>query len=303
MTVAVVTDSAIAWPATIVSDRTVTVVPLGVSVGRRDYLDGVTISGAEVARALRSDHVVLTSRPSPQTFLQAYQNLAAVGATAVVSVHLSAALSGTHSSAVLASGSAPIPVEVVDSTSLGWGMGWLVHEAARAATRGMDALTIARILRQRASGSVGFFAVGSLKHLRRGGRLKSAAASVGSALSGVAVLRLCEGVIQPIDHAQTVHRAVDRLAQFATQVIAESAMIGVEHEADATAQTGSHDLSPSFQAVVHHLDGAHEGSMAARQLADRIKQQWGQPVPIVPVGAVIGAHAGPDAVAVIVTPR
>ena len=67
-----------------------------------------------------------TSRPSPAALLAAYEKAQADGADAVVSIHLSAAMSGTFDSAVLAAKSAPLPVQAVDSRSLGMALGYSV---------------------------------------------------------------------------------------------------------------------------------------------------------------------------------
>ena len=137
--VAVVTDSTATLTEQDVRPLGVRVVPLQVVVGGTAYDEGVEITSAEVATALRAGTPSSTSRPSPQLFLDAYTAAAEAGADSVVSLHISAALSGTYESAVLAARDSPVPTEVVDSRSMGMGLGYLVLQAARSAAAGQDA--------------------------------------------------------------------------------------------------------------------------------------------------------------------
>src|SRR2546428_14064523 len=97
--VVVVTDSTAYLPPGVADEYGVRVVPLRVSIGSRTGTDGIEVSSDEVTRALRDRVAVTTSRPSPAEFAAVYREALDAGATNVVSVHLSAALSGTWESA------------------------------------------------------------------------------------------------------------------------------------------------------------------------------------------------------------
>ena len=101
-----------------------TVVPLSVLIDMDSYVEGEDRAVGELGRALARAGGATTSRPSPQQFLGRYERLAEQGADEIVSIHLSAALSGTHEAAVLAAEDAPVPVRVVDSASMGAGLGY-----------------------------------------------------------------------------------------------------------------------------------------------------------------------------------
>jgi DegV family protein with EDD domain len=128
--VAVVTDSTSYLPAELVRERGIAVVPLQVVIGGTSYDEGADASSGTVAEALRTWQPVTTSRPGPAAFAAAYASAAEAGCAAVVSVHLSAQMSGTVESARLAAKDSPVPVEVVDSESLGMGLGYAVLSAA-----------------------------------------------------------------------------------------------------------------------------------------------------------------------------
>lgn len=70
--VAVVTDSTSYLPTQVALDHHIRKVPVQVIVSGRAYSEGVDITTAEVAEALRDWQVVSTSRPSPADFLKAW---------------------------------------------------------------------------------------------------------------------------------------------------------------------------------------------------------------------------------------
>src|SRR5574342_1004728 len=103
MSVRVVTDSTAYLPKALTEQARLHVVALTVTVSGRDGREGLDVSPADVERALSERRAtVTTSRPAPADFEQAYQTLLDEGATGVVSVHLSARLSGTYESALSA---------------------------------------------------------------------------------------------------------------------------------------------------------------------------------------------------------
>ena len=277
MPVAVVTDSTAYLPAETVQAAGIAVVPLQVIVGGRAYDEGVDIDSRAVAAALRAWTPVTTSRPSPQALLDIYTRLADQGADAVVSMHISAQMSGTYESAVLAARESPVPTQVVDSRSLGMGLGFLALEAAAAARAGAAADDVADRARKRSAGVSTYFYVATHEHLRRGGRIGAAAALLGSALAIKPLLVLRNGHIEPLEKVRTASRAVARLEELAV----------------GAAAGGRADVA------VHHLDAA----TAADALATRLQSALPASTLVVgEVGAVVGAHVGPGMLAVVVAP-
>jgi len=265
-----------------VASHGITVVPLHVVLGGQEFSEGVDFTTTELAAALRKFTRVSTSRPSPQALLDAYEAAAAGGAEAVVSVHISSDMSGTVGSAMLAASQSPIPVEVVDSRSVGMAMGFAALSAADAARQGEDAKTVAAIARSRATAASVTFYVDNLEHLRRGGRIGAASALLGSALAIKPLLALSDGHISPIEKVRTAARALSRLEELALQAVEASGGQGVD-------------------IAVHHLDSLTR----AGELVDRLRGQVppSTTVILVELGAVVGAHVGPGTIAVAVSPR
>jgi DegV family protein with EDD domain len=98
MTVRLVTDSTADIPQDQAQAAGITVVPLTVFFGDEAYLEGVELDNASFYRKLQaSKELPRTSQPSPAAFQEAYGHLMNEGADAILSVHLSQRLSGTHS--------------------------------------------------------------------------------------------------------------------------------------------------------------------------------------------------------------
>ena len=82
MAVALVTDSTAYLPDELVTRHGITVVAVQVVIGGTAHDEGTGVSSDTVAEALRDWRPVTTSRPSPQAFLDAYEAVAASGASA-----------------------------------------------------------------------------------------------------------------------------------------------------------------------------------------------------------------------------
>ncbi|KHL12076.1 DegV family protein with EDD domain [Mumia flava] len=279
MTFAIVTDSTASLPADLVRRYDLTVVPLEVVVGDRVFVEGEDITADEVAQALRSGATVSTSRPSPEALARCYETLAAQGAEAIVSVHLSSAVSATFESAQIAAQDAPVPVLCVDTLEVGMASGYAAVAAARAREAGASAEDAAKAATECAERATTLFYVATLEHLRRGGRIGAASALVGSALAVKPLLSVREGQVRPVEKVRTASRAIARLEELALQA--------------ATLQ------ADGVAVAVQHLDAPE----AAQALADRLAEQLGlDSVPVVEVSAVVGAHVGPGLLAVTVAP-
>jgi DegV family protein with EDD domain len=278
--VAIVTDSTSYLPAELVAEHGIRVVPLQVIIGGAAYDEGAEATSATVAEALRTWTPVTTSRPAPAAFLDAYEQAAKAGCDGIVSIHLSADISGTFESATLAARDSPVPTHVVDSRSLGMGLGFAVLSAAAAAASGEASLDeIAAVATKRAAASLAVFYVDTLEHLRRGGRIGAGAAFLGSALAVKPLLRLVDGHIEPLEKVRTSAKAIARLEE-----------IAVKHAGDA-----------DVDIAVAHLANPDR----AQTLADRLRERLPRlgVLQVGEVGAVVGAHVGPGMLSVVVAPR
>lgn len=286
MSTVIVTDSTAYLPQEWCERHHIRVVPLHVVIGGKEHCEGVDVSPHDVAEALRAFTPVSTSRPSPQAFLEVYESAVAEGATEIVSVHLSAAMSSTIQSAHLAAGWVDARVHVVDSEAMGMVMGYAAVSAAEAASAGASGEVAAAVAERRCRASTAVFYVDTLEYLRRGGRIGAASALLGSALAIKPILGLRDGSIVPVAKVRTSAKALSRLEE-----------MGYAAATDLPAGADGVDLA------VQHLDSAERAESLAGRLTERLGDRLRCPVPVVELGAVVGAHVGPGTLAVTVTPR
>jgi DegV family protein with EDD domain len=278
--VGVVTDSTAYLPDRVATEYGVVVVPLHVVLGGRTGVEGLEVSPGDVASALAERRLhVSTSRPTPAELAAAYRS---AGAECLVSVHLSADLSGTYEAAAIAADEVAgdgIEVRVVDSQTIAMGLGYAVLAAARVARDGADVDAVEQEARAAAARTDTLFYVDTLEHLRRGGRIGAAAALLGTALAVKPLLHVTEGRIAPLEKVRTASKALARLEDLA-----------VERSADVEV-----DLA------VHHLAAAEKAEALAERLRARVPQVGA--LHVSEVGAVVGAHVGPGLLGVVVARR
>jgi DegV family protein with EDD domain len=277
--VAVVTDSTAYLPPGVGQSLGIGEVPLHVVLGGRTGAETVEISPAQVAEALAERRMsVSTSRPTPAEFVEAYRR----AGSCVVSVHLSASLSGTFEAAQLAAQEVAgegIEVRVVDSQLLAMGLGFAVIAASRAAAEGAEVEEVERRAREVAASTDMLFYVDTLEHLRRGGRIGAAAALVGTALAVKPLLHVVDGRIAPLEKVRTASKALARLEEIAVQ----------------RAGDGPVDVA------VHHLAAQEKAAQLAERLRARLPALGD--LHLSEVGAVVGAHVGPGLLGVVVLRR
>ncbi len=280
---AVVTDSAAALPADWVrgftADGRLTVVPMPVMVGAEIYGEGEDDIAETIAVAMACGRPVKTSRPSPGQFEQAYLAAQRLGFDSVVSVHISGELSGTADSARLAAARVGIPVEVVDSRTVGMALGMGVQSAVIAAADGRSAADIRAFAEERLARTKVYFYVPSLEQLRRGGRIGAAASLWGTVFSVKPILAVEDGKIVPLEKVRSAARAVARLEEIVT--------------ADAAARPAGR-----ARLAVHHFGNQAEAERLAARLAVLLPDCPAAQASALP--AVLAAHAGLGVLAVIV---
>ncbi|CAM5534157.1 DegV family protein [Streptomyces tanashiensis] len=277
--VAIVTDSTAYLPRQTRERHAITTVPLTVVIGDRALEEGNEISAKALAEALQKRRSVTTSRPSPEVFAEAYRQAAEAGAQGVVSLHLSAEVSGTYDAAVLAAKDAPLPVRVVDTRMVGMALGFCALAAAEVAEAGGSLDEAVAAAEKRASETSAYFYVDTLDYLRRGGRIGAAQALLGSALAVKPLLELDGGRIELREKVRTASKAIARLEEIAVE----------------RAGSGSVDIA------VHHLSAPERAAALAERLRERVPGI--EELQVSEVGAVIGAHTGPGLLAVVVSPR
>ena len=208
---AIVLDSTSDYPEAPSRFSNMRFVPLYVRFGDDTYRDYVELGPSDFFEKLRTSPVLpATSQPTPQDFLDAYEELAAY--QRIYSLHVSSKVSGTFQSAALAAGElGGDKVRVVDSLTASLAIAMLAHAIQRRLARGTtDAEVDALVERfHRDCGVV--FTVETLEYLQRGGRIGRAAALAGSLLNVRPILGVEDGEVIAVARVRGRQKA---LAEF-----------------------------------------------------------------------------------------
>ena len=211
----IVTDSACDLPQALVDQHGITVVPLSIRFGDEELLDREQLTTAEFwSRCAKSATLPETAAPAPGQFEQAYRGLADAGATGIVVINLSGAMSATIQSAELAAKSFDaVPIHVVDSRNCTLGLGMIVVAAAEAAGRGASLDEVADLATDLAGRTRVFGALDTLENLKKGGRIGGAKAMLATALAIKPIIRVDDGKVAEYGKQRTRSKALKFLAE------------------------------------------------------------------------------------------
>lgn len=274
MAVRIITDSGIDLPGEV--DPRVTVVPLGITFGTTTYADGVDLTNDRFYELLiESDELPKTSQATPFTYQQIFEDVRAAGDEAVV-ITLSSKLSGTYQSAVTAAADYP-EVRVVDGKNVTIGQSLLVLYALRLLDEGRPAAQIADELTAAADRVCLLALLDTLEYLKRGGRIPKSVGTIGELLSIKPVVGVEDGEVVMLGKARGSKNGRNQLHQ-------QVEKYGIDFTMPVL--LGYTGLSQKL--LRKYLDDNRaiwEGKVAEEDL------------PIASVGATIGTHVGPNAIA------
>ncbi len=270
--IAVVTDSTAYIPNELCNGYQLHTIPLQVIWGEESYRDGIDIQPLEFYTRLKTAKVMpSTSQPSPAAFEQVYKTLLEQGYD-VISMHISAKLSGTLDSAYQARDHLQSDrITIIDSKATSMALGFPVLLLMRAAQRGA-ALEELTALAEKAIDNTGvLFVVSTLEFLHRGGRIGGAQAFLGTALGLKPILELRDGRIEAIEKVRTMSKATDRMLELLVERIdgRRPIRLAVLHanaaaEAEALLEKACQrfdpgDIKEAFSTTVSPVIGTHSG--------------------------------------------
>jgi DegV family protein with EDD domain len=271
--IVIVTDSTASIPSELLADYQITFLPLNIIWGNETFMEGVDIQTDEFYNRLKSNKVLpTTSQPSPEAFRLIYQKLLDEGKE-ILSMHISARLSGTVFSALQARSMIGSPdIEVVDSRVTSMGLGFAVLATARAAKEGAN-LEECKAIAERCCANAGaIFTVNTLEYLHKGGRIGGASAFLGTALDIKPILALKDGAIEPVEKVRTRNKAIEHLvSQFKKQIGKKT---------------------PLHFAVIHAMC-SEEAKRLLDSICDAFPTSQIDSAVISDISPVIGAHTGP----------
>ena len=273
MKIRIITDSA----SEMVSVEHLTVLPLTITFGTTEYADGVTLSHQKFyEKLIESDELPTTSQVTPFAFTEALKEAQANGEYAII-ITLSSKLSGTYNSALIAAKDFPDMVHIIDSANVCIGEKILVEYALNLLNNGADAQEIIARTESKVSQICVIGLLDTLEYLRKGGRISNLSGTIGEILAIKPVITISDGVVAILGKARGSRKGNNLLTE-------------------QIAKNGGIDFSLPFALGYSGLDD----SVLQKYIADQAQlwQGYTTTLPIDQIGATIGTHVGPGAIAV-----
>lgn len=277
--ICIVTDSTADIPAQLAEEWGIRIVPLKVHINGETYLDGVSITPPDFfAKLVHSEQFPTTSQPSPVDFEQVYADLGKQYGpdVQIISIHLSSSLSGTYQSAHLASTlvEPSLDITVIDSKKAAFLLGTIVVQAARAVKEGKSKEECLELIDRMIKGQREFFVLDTLTYLQKGGRIGKAQALIGTLLNVKPILSLNEnGEVYPFDKVRGKKKAMSVMIEELKKYAGDQQVL----------------------ASILYATNPDE----AEQLKEQLTQEFNiAEVTFSEIGPVIGAHVGPNVLAI-----
>jgi DegV family protein with EDD domain len=218
MKISIITDSTSDLPKDIQEKHNIDVIPLYINIGDQSYVDGVDMTRADFYKGLpKFKHHPTTAVPGIETFVSAFNRAIKNGAEAIISLHISKALSNTVDVARLAAEKIKkIPVHVLDTGNLSLGVGLLARHAAMMAEAGEKVKTIMAEISDKAKRTYTFALLSTLEFLRRSGRLSNIQFGLGSLLILKPIIKMNDGVID-LERTRTNNGSYRRLLELVAE--------------------------------------------------------------------------------------
>ncbi|UCC80856.1 MAG: DegV family EDD domain-containing protein [Candidatus Zixiibacteriota bacterium] len=266
-TVRIVTDSTCDLPEEVAEFYDIEIVPMNIIFGADLYKDGVDIDRKGFYKMLsESEDFPKTSQPSPEDFSDAYKNVFARGdAESIISLHLSANLSGTYNSALMASVEFGGKITLVDSGTVSLGLGMMAIVAAEMARDGDSPEKITGKLAEMKKSQKLFFTLESVDYLIKGGRVGKARGFLGKVLGLKPILTLVNGEVRPLSKARNREKIIEKIMSLLPVDLSDG-RLAVAHAADPSkvdqimdALKGRYDLNKILTGEIGPTVGTHCG--------------------------------------------
>ena len=265
-TVRIVTDSACDLPPAVADELGIEIVPLTIRIDDAEFTDRVDLTPAEFwAKCATATELPSTAAPSPGQFEEVYRRLAAEGASSIVTINLSGALSATMQSAEIAARSVAdtIRVSVVDSQQVTLGLGLVVLHAARMARDGASHDDIVAAATDLATRTKVWGALDTLENLKKGGRIGGAKALLASALAIKPIIEVRDGKVEQGGKQRTRSKALAFLV-------------------DTLREAGE----------IESLMVLHADCSDVDTFLEMLRPQYDGEIVVGEIGPVVGSHAG-----------
>ncbi len=277
MTIKILTDSTSDFTSEKAKALGVDIIPLSINFGDKEYIEGVDITVNEFYKKLReAEAPPTTSQVSTGAFKEKFENTLKEY-DELIYISISGNLSGTHQSSVLAksmlSEEEQKRVHLIDSKSVTIGLSLLVTEAVKLKDAGKTSKEIVEKIENLKEKIVILAFIDELTYLKRGGRLSSSSASIGTMLNIKPIIGVIDGKVEVVHKARGKNKGYNYIKK-------EIESLGFDSEKGI---------------VAGHADWAEEYKDFHKFITDIFK---GSEIQGANIGPVVGTHAGPQALGV-----
>jgi DegV family protein with EDD domain len=254
-------------------------IPVNILFGEKSYLQGVELDNEGFYKLVEENkRIPKTSQPSPHQFVEFYRKIAQKGDT-ILSIHITAKLSGTYASAVSAAEELKGEFNVipVDSACGSLGIGLMCREARKMERAGKSVDEIVKYLEDTKYNVRVILTLDTLEYAKMSGRVKTLQAALASLLNVKPIAILRNGDLNMAERVRTRKAALDRVIEIAKE---------------------EYGNKPVYLAVVHARD-----LKSGQALLDDAKSHFNHKETLISELSIsIAANLGPGTVGLILYP-
>ncbi|MFW6035745.1 MAG: DegV family protein [Halothermotrichaceae bacterium] len=220
---ALLTDSTCDLPEELLEKYSIYSLPLKIIYGNKEYRDRIDIEPNDVCLKFEEE-IPTTSMPGPDEIKQKFIELREKGYTQIIAIHISSGLSGTYNiSKMVSKDFKNIKIEVIDSKMLSLGLGRLVLFAKDLINKNKISFEeIVKKIKDHIDNIKVFFVVGTLKYLKKGGRIGKVKGTIGQLLNIKPIISIDEeGKYFTFDRARSREKSINKLFKISKERINE----------------------------------------------------------------------------------
>ncbi|NLZ47970.1 MAG: DegV family protein [Clostridiales bacterium] len=275
-----ITDSCSDLPVKYAEDNNILIMPLTFNFKGATYQDdsGKSINYKDFYNEMRKGEMSSTSQINPSTFEETFRKYVSQGYS-LIYIAFSSALSGTYNSACIARDAIleenpDADISIIDSKCASLGLGLLVYNACEKLKTGDSKEDVVNWVENSKLKLNHWFTVDDLHHLKRGGRVSSTSAILGTLLDIKPILKVnTEGKLVPVTKVKGRKKSIKSLADTLKERI----------------------IDPENQVIaISHGDCEEDARLLEKLIKENVKVK---DVIINYVGPVVGSHSGPGTIA------
>lgn len=197
------------------------VVPLTLILDGKEYRDSIDMQPEEFYKILREENVYpKTSQATYAQFKEIFDKYTKEGKT-ILYISGSAAATGTCQSAIMAKNDTEGQIYIYDTNNLTFGAGFFVVKAAEMINEGKNIDEVFKVLDEIKEKYILMFSVDTLEYLKKGGRISSTKATVGSLLNIKPILEVKDGLVSQVGQVRGKKNVLNKMIEYVKEKLGD----------------------------------------------------------------------------------